>query len=67
MRIFVVMSKVRMKSHFLAQDINHLYVSLIQTIEVLELEVAKTKELEQAKSEFMQIASHELKTPVKLH
>lgn len=48
----------------LAQDINHLYVSLIQTIEVLELEVAKTKELEQAKSEFMQIASHELKTPV---
>lgn len=48
----------------LAQDINHLYVSLIQTIEVLEMEVAKTKELEQAKSEFMQIASHELKTPV---
>ncbi|MGQ4066680.1 sensor histidine kinase [Enterococcus mundtii] len=48
----------------LAQDINHLYVSLIQTIDVLELEVAKTKELEQAKSEFMQIASHELKTPV---
>ncbi|MDB1690146.1 sensor histidine kinase [Enterococcus casseliflavus] len=48
----------------LAQDINHLYASLIQTIEVLELEVAKTKELEQAKSEFMQVASHELKTPV---
>lgn len=48
----------------LAQDINHLYVSLIQTIEVLELEVAKTKELEQVKSEFMQIASHELKTPI---
>ncbi|WP_429972402.1 ATP-binding protein [Enterococcus sp. AZ015] len=48
----------------LAQDINHLYASLIQTIEVLELEVAKTKELEQVKSEFMQIASHELKTPI---
>ena len=48
----------------LAQNINVLYQNLQATIETLELEKRRIREMEQSKIDFLRAASHELKTPV---
>lgn len=48
----------------LANNINHLYRTLLKTIRRLEKEIEYVGEVERSKVDFMRAASHELKTPV---
>lgn len=48
----------------LADNINHLYKSLLSAIESLEIEKQRVSESEKSKADFLRAASHELKTPV---
>lgn len=48
----------------LAGNINGLYQNLLSTIEKLEIEKQRVREMEQSKVDFMRAASHELKTPL---
>ena len=48
----------------LADNINHLYQSLLAAIESLEIEKQRVSEIEKSKADFLRAASHELKTPV---
>lgn len=48
----------------LAQDINKMYATLLDTIKALEKEIEKVSENERSKEEFLRITSHELKTPI---
>lgn len=48
----------------LADNINYLYQSLLLAIYNLEIEKQNVRESEKSKIEFLQAASHELKTPV---
>lgn len=48
----------------LAQDINKMYQTLLNTIKALEKEIEKVSENERSKEEFLRITSHELKTPI---
>lgn len=48
----------------LAENINGLYQNLLTTIENLEIEKQRVREMEQSKVDFMRAASHELKTPL---
>ena len=48
----------------LADNINHLYRSLLSAIESLEMEKQRVSESERSKADFLRAASHELKTPV---
>ncbi len=48
----------------LADNINGLYQNLLMTIENLEIEKQRVREMEQSKVDFMRAASHELKTPL---
>lgn len=48
----------------LSDNMNALYQSLSKTIEDLKMEMEKVSRLEQSKTEMMQSASHELKTPI---
>ncbi len=48
----------------LADNINHLYQSLLSAIESLEIEKQRVSESERSKADFLRAASHELKTPV---
>lgn len=48
----------------LAQNVNDLYANLLTTIEHLEQEKDRVREMERAKADFLRAASHELKTPV---
>ncbi|MGX4686977.1 ATP-binding protein [Vagococcus sp. JNUCC 83] len=48
----------------LSNNINRLYDTHLQTISMLKKEVKKVEETEQSKSNFMRMASHELKTPL---
>lgn len=48
----------------LADDINHLYSTLQQTITSLEHEIEHVLQVEQMKVDFLRCASHELKTPL---
>ena len=48
----------------LADNINGLYQNLLATIDNLEIEKQRVREMEQSKVDFMRAASHELKTPL---
>ncbi len=48
----------------LASNINEMYNTLLLTIENLKNEIENVSQHEKAKVEFLQIASHELKTPI---
>ena len=48
----------------LSSNLNVLYQSLCENIECLQNEMAKVSHLERSKTEMMQSASHELKTPI---
>ena len=48
----------------LTDNINGLYQNLLATIEKLEIEKQRVREMEQSKVDFMRAASHELKTPL---
>ncbi|MGX7150772.1 sensor histidine kinase [Enterococcus ureasiticus] len=48
----------------LENNIQFLYLSLLDNIESLNQELEKSNAVEYSKSEFMRIASHELKTPI---
>ena len=48
----------------LSENMDALYMSLSETIESLKAEMDKVNRLEQSKTEMMQAASHELKTPI---
>ncbi|MGT2949783.1 two-component sensor histidine kinase [Streptococcus cuniculi] len=48
----------------LAQDVNTLYDSLLRNMAALRLENEKVAESERSKAEFLQMTSHELKTPI---
>lgn len=48
----------------LADNINHLYKSLLSAVENLEMEKQRVSESERSKADFLRAASHELKTPV---
>ncbi|MDE7332760.1 MAG: HAMP domain-containing histidine kinase [Lachnospiraceae bacterium] len=48
----------------LADNINHLYQSLLSAIGSLEIEKQRVSESERSKADFLRAASHELKTPV---
>lgn len=48
----------------LADNINHLYQSLLSAVENLEIEKQRVSENEKSKADFLRAASHELKTPV---
>ena len=48
----------------LADNINHLYQSLLSAIHNLEVEKQNVSESEKSKVDFLRVASHELKTPV---
>lgn len=48
----------------LAEHLNHLYGSLLSTIQNLEEEKERVRESERSKADFLRAASHELKTPV---
>ncbi|MCI8557790.1 MAG: HAMP domain-containing histidine kinase [Lachnospiraceae bacterium] len=48
----------------LAENINHLYRSLLSAMESLEAEKRRVSESERSKADFLRAASHELKTPV---
>ncbi|WP_348921162.1 sensor histidine kinase [Enterococcus rotai] len=48
----------------LESNIQFLYHSLLKNIQSLNLELEKSNAVELSKSEFMRIASHELKTPI---
>ncbi|MDE6927002.1 MAG: HAMP domain-containing histidine kinase, partial [Acetatifactor sp.] len=58
--------KIRSKDEIgvLADNINHLYQSLLSAIESLEVEKRRVSESERSKADFLRAASHELKTPV---
>lgn len=58
--------KIRSKDEIglLADNINHLYKSLLSAIESLEIEKQRVNEIEKSKVDFLRAASHELKTPV---
>jgi signal transduction histidine kinase len=47
----------------LATNVNQLYENLLNTIDSLEAELKKVAAAEKAKTDFLQAASHELKTP----
>lgn len=57
---------IKSKDEFgdLAANVNDLYENLLLTIEHLEAELKKVSATEQAKTDFLRAASHELKTPV---
>ena len=48
----------------LAENVNNLYMSLLNTIESLEKEIREVGATERRKIDFLRAASHELKTPV---
>lgn len=48
----------------LADNINKLYNTHLETISMLKQEIQKVEQAEQSKSNFMRMASHELKTPL---
>ncbi|MGY3704911.1 hypothetical protein BW731_11705 [Vagococcus martis] len=48
----------------LADNINKLYNTHLETISMLKQEIKKVEQAEQSKSNFMRMASHELKTPL---
>lgn len=48
----------------LAEDINHLYKNLLESMEALKIENEKVAESEREKAEFLRMTSHELKTPI---
>ncbi|WP_375179682.1 sensor histidine kinase [Enterococcus rotai] len=48
----------------LENNIQFLYLSLLKNIQSLNQELEKSNAIEHSKSEFMRIASHELKTPI---
>ena len=48
----------------LANNVNSLYQNLLATIENLEIEKQRVREMEQSKVDFLRAASHELKTPL---
>lgn len=48
----------------LAENINHLYQSLLSAMESLEIEKQRVSESERSKADFLRAASHELKTPI---
>ena len=58
--------KIKSKDEFgeLAANVNGLYENLLCTIDRLEAELKKVAATEQAKTDFLRAASHELKTPV---
>ena len=58
--------KIKSKDEFgeLAANVNGLYENLLCTIDNLEAELKKVAAAEQAKTDFLRAASHELKTPV---
>lgn len=58
--------KIKSKDEFgeLAANVNGLYENLLSTIDNLEAELKKVAATEQAKTDFLRAASHELKTPV---
>ena len=58
--------KIKSKDEFgeLAANVNGLYENLLGTIDNLEAELEKVAAVEQAKTDFLRAASHELKTPV---
>lgn len=58
--------KIKSKDEFgeLAANVNGLYENLLSTIDNLEAELKKVSATEQAKTDFLRAASHELKTPV---
>lgn len=58
--------KIKSKDEFgeLAANVNGLYENLLRTIDNLEEELKKVAAAEQAKTDFLRAASHELKTPV---
>ena len=58
--------RVKSKDEFgeLAANVNGLYDNLLSTIDSLEAELKKVAAAEQAKTDFLRAASHELKTPV---
>ena len=58
--------RIESKDEFgeLAVNVNDLYENLLSTIDNLEAELKKVAATEQAKTDFLRAASHELKTPV---
>lgn len=58
--------EIKSKDEFgeLAANVNGLYENLLCTIDNLEAELKKVAAAEQAKTDFLRAASHELKTPV---
>lgn len=48
----------------LADNINRLYQTHLDTISMLKDEIKKVEQAEQSKTQFMRMASHELKTPL---
>jgi signal transduction histidine kinase len=48
----------------LADNVNHLYTSLLNSIESLKKEISEREETEKNKLDFLRALSHELKTPI---
>ncbi|MEJ8546215.1 sensor histidine kinase [Brevibacillus borstelensis] len=61
-----ILSDVRTNDELglLSQNLDSLYLSLCDNIGDLKNEMEKASKLEQSKTDFMQAASHELKTPI---